>query len=256
MGLLNSVETACAVGAVVACSVFAGPFASTAEASLTATLSAYSAGRYEQCGFSSALAWDSTASVDLFSIRAFQHTFTETGGPAQGQFQSWCVEVFQGLDLGGTYTFDVVAAEAAPGAAVAPGPMGAVKAAAVRDLFARWINPATGNVNGAIGDRDAKTSAFQLMLWEISHENFTATTAQGILAQLSLSSGAFRASISGATASWYDSIMQSLGVGGFQSSAIEGLTSATAQDQLRLVPAPGSIALLGLAGLLRTRRRR
>jgi len=125
----------------------------------------------------------------------------------------------------------------------------------VRDLFARWINASNGNVNGVPADRDAKSAAFQIVLWELTHENFTANSPQGVLAQMSLTTGAFRASITGATADWYGSIVQSLGVGGFQSTAIEGLTSSLAQDQLRLVPAPAAFALIGLGGLLNRRRR-
>jgi hypothetical protein len=50
-------------------------------------------------------------------------------------------------------------------------------------------------------------------------------------------------------------MVASLGYGGFQTTAIGGLTNDFAQDQLRLVPAPGAIALLGLAGFASRRRR-
>lgn len=248
MGSISNVETAFAVG----CLALAGPFVACADASFTATLTSYAAGRYEQCGYSAAQNWDSSASMTLWSIRAFQHTLTEASGV---QSLTWCAELYQGLDLGSSYTFDTVAAEQAPSGEVAPGPMGALKAAAVRDLFARWINASNGNINGAPADRDAKSAAFQIVLWELTHENFTANSPQAVLAQMSLTTGAFRASITGATADWYGSIVQSLGVGGFQSTAIEGLTSSLAQDQLRLVPAPAAFALIGLGGLLNRRRR-
>jgi uncharacterized protein (TIGR03382 family) len=73
---------------------------------------------------------------------------------------------------------------------------------------------------------------------------------------MALGTGAFRASIDGATASWYAQIVGSLGAGGFQTTDIEGLTSATAQDQIRLVPTPGAVSLIALAGLVGRRRRR
>ena len=244
--------TALAVG----CLAFVGPFVANSEgAVLTATLTGYAAGRYEQCGFDSGLGWNSSASMTLWSIRAQQHVLTEANG---NQNLTWCAEVYQGVELGTTYTFTVSNAEDTPGGAVAPGPMGAAKAATVRDLFARWINPSSGYVNGSTADRDAKSAAFQIVLWEITHENFTATTAQGILSQMSLTTGAFRANISGATSTWYSQIVQSLGVGGFQTVAIDGLTNDAAQDQVRLsggVPAPSAIALLGLAGFASRRRR-
>jgi hypothetical protein len=246
--------TAFAVGCIAFASS-GGLFDRTADgALLTVTLTGYSAGRYELAGYNSALSWNSTASVSLSQVRAQQHVFTEASGV---QNLTWCAEIYQGVDLGQTYTFNISAAESTPGGPVAPGPMGAAKAGAVRDLFARWINPTTGYVNGGTADRDAKSAAFQVVLWEITHENFTATTSAGILSQLSLSSGAFRASVTGATAAWYNQIVASLGSGGFQAVAIQGLTSPTAQDQIMLtpVPAPGALALLGLAGLAKRRRR-
>lgn len=221
---------------------------------LTVTLTGYSAGRYELAGYNSALSWNATSTVSLSSVRAQQHVFTEANG---FQNLTWCAEIFQGVDLGQTYTYDITTVQNTPGGAVAPGPMGAAKAVIVRDLFARWINPTTGYVTGGIADRDAKSAAFQVVLWELTHENFTAATPSNILPQLSLTTGAFRASVTGATAAWYSQMVASLGSGGFQSIAMQGLTSPTAQDQLMLtpVPAPGALALLGLAGLAKRRRR-
>jgi len=246
--------TALAVGCVAFASS-GGLFDQSADgALLTVTMTGYAAGRYEQCGYNSALSWSSGATVMLSSLRAQQHVLTEANG---NQNLTWCAEIYQGVDLGQTYTFNITAAENTPSGAVAPGPMGAAKAGAVRDLFARWINPTTGYVNGGTADRDAKSAAFQVVLWELTHENFSATTSAGILSQISLSSGAFRASLTGATASWYNQIVASLGAGGFQGTSIVGLTNDTAQDQIMLtpVPAPGAIALLGLAGFAKRRRR-
>ena len=257
-GLLGMVSnklyrgTALAVGCVAFVSG-CGLLDRTAEGALTATLTGYAAGRYEQCGFNSGYSWNSTGAMTLWSVRAQQHIFTESNG---NQNLTWCAEVYQGVNLGSTYTFNVTAAENAPSGPVAPGPMCAAKAGVVRDLFARWINSSSGYVSGSIADRDAKSAAFQVVLWEITHENFSATTSQGIVSQLSLSQGAFRASLSGASASWYSQIVASLGVGGFQAANLQGLTNDTAQDQIMLaVPAPGAIALLGLAGLTKRRRR-
>lgn len=238
----------------VGCLAFVGPFVALSQGStLTATLTGYAAGGYEQCGFDAGLSWNSTASMTLWSVRAQQHVLTESSG---NQSLSWCAEVYQGVDLGGTYTFNITAAEDTPSGAVAPGPMGIAKASAVRDLFARWIDSSTGYVNGSMADRDAKSAAFQVVLWELTHENFAATTASDILSQISLTSGAFRASLTSDAAGWYGSIVQSLGQGGFQTAAIEGLTNDLAQDQIRMaVPAPAAIGLLGLAGLVSRRRR-
>lgn len=247
--------SASAVFFAAATAAFAGPFVATSDASITVTLTGYSAGSYVNAGFSNQLAWDSNASVQQYSIRAYQHQLAATDG---SQSLSWCAEVYQGLDVGNSYTFDVVAAENAPSGIVAPGPMGQLKATIVRDLFARWIDASTGLVAGATADRDAKSAAFQVAVWEITHENLSASSAQAALSQMSLTSGAFRATLSEATSAWYSTIMQSLGVGGFQEVALEGLSSPTAQDQLRMgvVPAPAAIGVIGVAGLLGGRRRR
>lgn len=254
----NSSKRAAAAAVSVACvAPFSGPLTAASEASLTATFTGYSAGFFEDCGYNSALGWNSSSAVELASVSAYQHAFSEVAG---AQFQAWCLEIYQGLNLGVTYNFNIVNADDAPGGAVSPGPMGAIKAAVVRDLFSRWISSSTGFVNGGLEDRDPKSAAFQVALWEITHENFSATSASELVGQMSLSTGAFRANLSGATSGWYQQIVQSLGYGGFQSVAIEGMTNAMAQDQIRLagaVPAPGALALLGLAGLgLRMRRRR
>ena len=74
-------------------------------------------------------------------------------------------------------------------------------------------------------------------------------------ARLSLQSGAFRAALSGEAAVIYNSMVSALGQGGYQSAQAEGWNSPTAQDQFRLVPSPGALALLGLAGLAVRRRR-
>jgi hypothetical protein len=247
--------TASAVFFAAAFAAFAGPFVASSDASITVMLSGYAAGGYVNAGFNDQFAWDSNASLQQYSIRAFQHQLTATNG---SQSLSWCAEVYQGLDVGNSYTFDVVAAENVPGGAVAPGPMGQLKATIVRDLFSRWIDASTGLVSGAAADRDAKSMAFQVAVWEATHENLSASSAQAALSQMSLTSGAFRATLSASASAWYSTIMQSLGVGGFQEVALEGLSSPTAQDQLRMgvVPAPAAIGVIGVAGLLGARRRR
>jgi hypothetical protein len=94
-------------------------------------------------------------------------------------------------------------------------------------------------------------------LWELTHESITATTREGVLGQMSLSTGAFRANLTTGVLAAYDEMFSSLGSGGWLAAEIRGWTHPTAQDQLvRIVPAPGAAALLGLAGLVGRRRRR
>ncbi len=245
-----TVVSAQAALAVAAC----GFTACAANASFSATLDGYSAGSYVSCGYNSALAWDSSASVTMWSIRAFQHDFTRTDSGAE--VLSWCVELYQGVSVGSTYVWDEVAAEAVPSNGN-PGPMGALRASVISDMFARWIDPVTGLIIGDLADRNAKSAAFQLAVWEIAHENFFASSATGIVSEMSLSVGAFRSAPSTGATAWYDAIQSSLGVGGFMTSGVYGWANASAQDQLALppIPAPGAIALLALAGLSSRRRR-
>ncbi|RLS91893.1 MAG: hypothetical protein DWI12_12390 [Planctomycetota bacterium] len=98
-----------------------------------------------------------------------------------------------------------------------------------------------------------------MAIYEISHENLTASTAEGALAQLNLSLGAFQTSASSDAFATAAAMLASLGNGGFGSvgANLRGLTHPTAQDQLLLVPigAPAILAGLGLLGVGIMRRR-
>jgi len=75
---------------------------------------------------------------------------------------------------------------------------------------------------------------------------------------MSLQSGAFRSNLSGQALTIYNTMVASLGQGGFQTTDTEGWLSATAQDQIRMapVPAPAVLALAAVGGLGLRRRRR
>jgi hypothetical protein len=242
------------VGSLAAVATFVGGvLTATADAGFVATFQSYGAGQNVSCGYRSSDAWNSTASMNLYSIRAFQHQFV---GPTGAERLTWCVELYQSITLGSIYNFTEVPVESVPTSP--PGAMGVTRATIVRDLFARWIDPATQLVVGDPTDRAAKSAAFQLALWEVTQENFSATDAAGMVSQMSLGQGAFRSSPTSTTTGWYDAIRASLGVGGFQSVSVGGLAHDTAQDQVYgpRVPAPGAVALLAVAGLGIRRRRR
>lgn len=243
LGTHNVKGTAYAVAAVV----FAGAASAVANASLSATLTGYAAGGFEQVGFNSTLGWDSGTAVTLWSVRAQQHAFSESNG---NQFLSWCAEVYQGVAQGSTYTFDVVAPEQAPGGDVAPGPMGAIKAALINDLYRRYYADLAGAT---------QVGAFQLAIYEITHENLAATSASQAVSQLALDKGAFQSGKAGGLYATAASMLASLGQGGFGSMGpnLLGLSNASAQDQLLVVPigAPAVLAGFGLIGLGFMRRR-
>jgi hypothetical protein len=235
----------------------AAVFASAASANIVnATYLGTGYGKFQPVSYNASTQWDQAGSGPFFSIRAFDHHWqdNDTGG----QFIAWCIQLFQGLTVGNVYSFDCVAAENAPTAPPAPGPMGGIKANVLRDLFARWADVSTGTIvpEGTLAATNAKAAGFSIVLWEVTHENFTAIDEAGLKSQMSLSTGALRANLSADVLAWYNTMQASLGLGGWLFSDLQGLTNSTAQDQIRLVPSPAALALLGLAGLVGSRRRR
>ena len=222
----------------------------SASASITASYIGYGSFQTHGVGYASELAWDSSNTVTMFNLKLAEHRW-EIGGST---IYSWCAQVFQGITAGSTYTFDVVELEFAPQAPPAPGPMGVAKATLLRDAMARFLD-AEGRVAATVGSHAAGSAAFCALAWEIIHENVSTTDAEIAKARLSLSTGAFRADLTGEAASIFSAMVSSLGVGGYSYVAAEGWNSPSAQDQFRVVPAPGALALIGLAGLAARRRR-
>ena len=131
-----------------------------------------------------------------------------------------------------------------------PGAMGAIKATLVSDLYRRYYSGLSTAQDNA---------AFQIALYEITHENLSAADAASALAQLDLTRGAFQTSASAEAFQSAADMLASLGEGGFKSvgNNLRGLTNATAQDQLLMVPVggPAILAGLGLLGVGVLRRR-
>ena len=227
-----------------------GLAASAASASFTANYMGYGNFQSHSVGYSTALAWNSVASVSMFNLKLAEHRW-EVGGET---VYTWCAQLYQGVTAGNAYQYQAVALELAPQTPPAPGPMGAAKATILRDAMSRWLD-SDGRVVASAGSADARTAAFCALAWEIIHENLQTTDAMVGKGRISLQSGAFRAGLTGEAAAIFTAMVNSLGQGGFQGVSAEGWNSPTVQDQFRLVPSPGSIALLGLAGLCVRRRR-
>lgn len=237
----------------VALAACAGWCAAAASADVTATLEQYSSGAYERVNLTSNASWDASSAVWYFNSGAFQHAFSSADGTG---FRGWCTEFNQGIPLGWTGTFGVVGIDGAPLGGRAADATTTVRSALMQDLFARWIDVETRAVAVAGSDRNAASAAFQLLVWEISHENFSTSSLATALPRISLDLGAFRSAASAGTRSWFDTFASSLGSGGWRSAELEVLMNSTAQDQVRLVPAPGVLATLALAGCAGLRRRR
>ena len=222
----------------------------SAQASFSATYLGVGATQTHQTAYSAAQAWNSVASVNYYNLAMSEHRW-DRGGETQ---IGWCVQVFQGLQVGTTYVFELVALELVPQSPPAPGPMGIMKANILRDASSRWLG-ADSRVIGSAGSANAAAAAFNALVWEITHENLGTSDINVGLSRLSLASGALRANLTGEAATIYANMLASLGVGGWQTVDCEGWLNGSAQDQFRVVPGPATLALLGLSGLLGRRRR-
>lgn len=226
-----------------------------ANAELDLLLEGYGFGSGQKLGYNTANLWDSSDdNVNYYQINATQHQWVDAA-TQQGGLSTYCIQVYLGVDLGESYQFEVTPISGSPVAPPAPGPMGAVRAEVLEDLYARY---------SGLDDNDVVATAFQMMVWEITHENFTATDAAGLVDQISLDLGAFRWNGQGTLGEGgqaevdeiFGTMRSVLGTGGFLDADLVGLTNPTAQDQVLQVPAPaGALLLSGLLAGGRRRRR-
>ncbi len=148
-----------------------------------------------------------------------------------------CIETTENVSNGDPYTYQVVNLGQAP-TAQAPG-MGSAKANLLRELFGRFYYA------GMTGEDAVK---MQAATWEIVND-----------AGLDLSSGDFRVAVGQDLSASMQSSAQSMldaldGTG--PTLSLRAMVGGGIQDQLIIVPTPGSVALLGLGGLAAIRRRR
>lgn len=184
------------------------------------------------------------------NVFAGQLKHTLSNGPAElnGAWITYCTDLAQYVSSNPAQ-YEVVDVALVPGYA----PMGADKAAAVRDLYIY----AAGSQLSTTTSNDLAT-AFQLAVWEV----ITDFNAAGSNYGLSITSGAFSATRTNgnALASGITTQLNSLfaAIGNQPSSpiALLGIKSANHQDQLIPIPAPGAAALAGLGVLCLSARRR
>jgi len=165
--------------------------------------------------------------------------WTRTGGTyagdgAQGDYLTFCIELTEHISGGSTYTYDVVAPEDAPNAL---GGMGIADADRLARLWGTHFDA---------GFTSSEAAAFQLAVWNIVHDD-----------DLDVTSGMFSVSNTDSYVSLANSFLADAENGGPR-EALLAKTADGAQDHLFAVPAPGSIALAGVAGLFAAggRRRR
>jgi hypothetical protein len=224
---------------------------SLAGGSVSGTYLGYGANEQWGCAYKTSLTWDSTASVNYSNLRLSERLWDLGDGAST---VTWCVQVYQGVTIGNSYAFDLVTMDMVPQTPPAPGPMGFAKAAIMSDVMSRWLD-SDSRVIAAAGSTNARAAAFNAVVWEIVNENFVSTDLATIVSRMSLTTGAFRSTLGGEALAIYNAMVSSIGQGGYQSANTEGWLSATAQDQVRMVPTPGAIALVLLGGFIARRRR-
>lgn len=224
---------------------------SLSSASITGTYLGYGAHETWGVGFKSSLAWDETSAVTLYNLALTERLWVVDGESTI----TWCAQVYQGVSVGNSYTFDVVEMSLVPQTPPSPGPMGFAKAALLSDAMSRWLG-ADSRVIASAGSANAAAAAFNALLWEVVNDNFATIDLATIASRLSLTTGAFRSNLGDEALSIYNAMVASLGSGGWQTAPTEGWLSISAQDQVRVIPAPAVAMMLGLSGCLLAARRR
>jgi hypothetical protein len=186
------------------------------------------------------------------------------GSTYVGEMSTFCVEIAEGFpDDPIDYT---VADLTSVPEETPPGNMSLNQSYMIQDLYNRYYVDVATQDGGAesFGDFTDEQAAFQLVIWEISHENFSSTTdLDAMKSELSISLGAMQItdSVSGGAAvlTAATNMISNLGTGGWWYSSdpwVFGGTNPDNQDLLIVVPSPAiaGLAGLGLAGMRRRRR--
>ena len=234
---------------------------STTGNDITMTLDAMPSYELTSLGLDGRNSWDQVGGVNFTSssIKAGERVWTNQYGR---EMTTYCIQVFEGASVGDTVTYtQTTDLTTVPEAPPAPGPMAGFQVNMVQDLYSRFIDGKTGKIATGTSldafDYSVASSAFQLVLWELVHENFDATSADEAVDQVSMSTGAFQAENDASEAT--SAIIAELGQDGWGSigDKLVGLRSANMQDQLTVVPLPTPLLLAGIgligAGIVRRR---
>lgn len=223
---------------------------------LNLELDSYAYGSSQMISLNGSYDWDETTGSEIFyNNKAYQHHWTDTSSGSM--MITYCLQLYQGVDLGGTYDFTCTDIADSPSSPPFPGPMGEQRAILLQDLYARWADPLTAGLPMIQSEMDDAATAFQILIWEITHERFSANDATGMIGQIDLQLGALQwNSNSSAISDFANAMIDSLGDGGFREADLLGLTNPDAQDQLSMIPAPGALFLVSLSALGTPARRR
>ena len=183
------------------------------------------------------------------------------GGIYVGTMRTFCVEINEGFP-DDPIDYTITDLESVP-EETPPGNMNANQATMIQDLYNRYYSSIANQGSSSWTNYVDTTAAFQMVIWEISHENFSSTDLAGMKAELNINEGAMQVSSmqQGDQATIFSTaadMISSLGTGGWWDSSqwVYGGTNPDNQDLLIVVPSPAiaGLAGLGLAGMRRRRR--
>ena len=249
------------VAAALLATTLSANASSPTDNEITMTLDSMPSYELTSLGLDGRNSWDQVGGVNFTSssIKAGERVWTNQYGR---EMTTYCIQVFEGASVGDTVTYtQTTDLTTVPEAPPAPGPMAGFQVNMVQDLYSRFIDGKTGKIATGTSldafDYSVASSAFQLVLWELVHENFDATSADEAVDQVSMSMGAFQAENDATEAT--SAIIAELGQDGWGSIGdnLVGLSSPNMQDQLTVVPLPTPLLLAGIgligAGIVRRR---
>jgi hypothetical protein len=175
-----------------------------------------------------------------------------------GGVDTFCAQIREEISIGDEVTYKIVNPSMVPESPPGPGPMGASRVTLVRDLYARWYDTVMSQT-GNSAKRHA--AAFAMNIWEITHQNANESSAMTVLNKMDFEMGNARFDSNNNVNDLANDMLDSLGGGvcDFQwFEGLSGLKNWQYQDQLLVVPVPGAaglIAVVGLSGIRRRRRR-
>jgi MYXO-CTERM domain-containing protein len=176
--------------------------------------------------------------------------WTRTGGSHGLEigtaFDTFCIELTQGVALGGSHTLDVIPVHTGPipGSPETGGMagMGLAKADDLAKLWAEYYDDALLSA--------AHAAAFQTAVWEIVYDDGNDLGSGAFQAQKN-DSMMFVDSFVNTSVAWLANLPSLT-----NRSQLVGLSSASVQDQVTVVPEPAALSVLALGAVTGLRRRR
>ncbi|MDX2018058.1 MAG: hypothetical protein SFY95_10525 [Planctomycetota bacterium] len=194
--------------------------------------------------------WNGTETKNVFAGQ-LRHRLANTSGPlvvVNGDYLTYCTDLFQTV-TSTAKSYQQTSIATIPFSPIAAS-MGNSKAAGLRSLYA--MSGAGGIASNASDDLAA---AFQLMVWEIVYDfdgtSASLSTTGGNLKFRQTNGNALTTGVQNAFNNLRNSVLANA-----DTPWLFGFASGSNQDQLVFVPTPGSLALMGAAGLLAARPRR